>query len=134
MKVQPSKSFHVYEMYNLVCQFVYVIVVCMHERVLKSYIRIGLNYSLLILSRVFYAYIVHTFISSQGAALGTMVGWMTYGYKKFESVDTVMRQALPPLNDATQKLLPLIDQDSEAYTTYVEATKLPKKTEEEKTK
>lgn len=63
-----------------------------------------------------------------------MVGWMTYGYKKFESVDTVMRQALPPLNDATQKLLPLIDQDSEAYTTYVEATKLPKKTEEEKTK
>ena len=56
-----------------------------------------------------------------------MVGWMTYGYKKFESVDTVMRQALPPLNDATQKLLPLIDQDSEAYTTYVEATKLPKK-------
>ena len=63
-----------------------------------------------------------------------MVGWMTYGYKKFESVDTVMRQALPPLNDATQKLLPLIDQDSEAYTTYVEATKLPKETEEEKTK
>lgn len=63
-----------------------------------------------------------------------MVGWMTYGYKKFESVDTIMRQAIPPLNDATQRLLPLIDMDSEAYTSYTEATKLPKKTEEEKTK
>ena len=68
----------------------------------------------------------------QGAALGVMVGWMTYGYKKFESVDTVMRQAIPPLNDATQKLLPLIDLDSEAFAAYTEATKLPKKTEEEK--
>jgi len=63
-----------------------------------------------------------------------MVGWMTYGYKKFESVDAVMRKAIPPLNDATQKLLPLIDMDSEAYTSYVEATKLPNKTEEEKVK
>ena len=63
-----------------------------------------------------------------------MVGWMTYGYKKFESIDTVMRQAIPPLNDATQKLLPLIDQDSEAYRSYVEATKLPQKTDEERTK
>jgi len=63
-----------------------------------------------------------------------MVGWMTYGYKKFESIDTVMRQAIPPLNDATQKLLPLIDLDSEAYTGYVEATKLPHKTEEETAK
>jgi len=63
-----------------------------------------------------------------------MVGWMTYGYKKFESVDTVMREAIPPLNDATQKLLPLIDMDSEAYTSYVEASKLPHKTEEEMAK
>lgn len=63
-----------------------------------------------------------------------MVGWMTFGYKKFESVDAVMRQAIPPLNDATQKLLPLIDMDSEAYASYVEATKMPHKTEEEKIK
>ena len=70
----------------------------------------------------------------QGAALGMMVGWMTYGYKKFESIDTIMRQAIPPLNDATQRLLPLIDMDSEAYRSYTEATKLPQKTEEEKTK
>ena len=63
-----------------------------------------------------------------------MVGWMTYGYKKFESVDTVMREAIPPLNDATQKLLPLIDMDSAAYTSYVEASKLPHKTEEEMAK
>ena len=66
--------------------------------------------------------------------MGVMVGWMTYGYKKFESVDTVMRQAIPPLNDATQKLLPLIDMDSEAYASYTSAMRLPHKTEEEKTK
>ena len=59
---------------------------------------------------------------------------MTYGYKKFESIDTEMRQAISPLNDATQRLLPLIDMDSEAYASYVEATKLPQKTKEEKIK
>lgn len=51
----------------------------------------------------------------QGASLGTMVGWMTYGWKKFESVDSIMRQSIGPLYQAMQELLPLVDADSAAF-------------------
>ena len=51
----------------------------------------------------------------QGASLGTMVGWMTYGWKKFESVDSIMRQSISPLYQAMQGLLPLVDADSAAF-------------------
>ena len=51
----------------------------------------------------------------QGASLGTMVGWMTYGWKKFESVDSIMRRSIGPLYQAMQELLPLVDADSAAF-------------------
>jgi glutamate formiminotransferase/formiminotetrahydrofolate cyclodeaminase len=35
-------------------------------------------------------------MAALGAALGTMVGWMTYGKRKFEDKDAVMRRLLPP--------------------------------------
>ena len=59
------------------------------------------------------------FLLCQGAALGTMVGLLTFGNRKFESLDSMMRQAITPLHEATQKLLPLADQDSQAFSDYL---------------
>jgi glutamate formiminotransferase/formiminotetrahydrofolate cyclodeaminase len=36
-------------------------------------------------------------IASMGAALGAMVGWMSYGNRKFEHLDQEMRTLIPPL-------------------------------------
>lgn len=55
----------------------------------------------------------------QGAALGAMVGQMTFGNRKYESLDSVMRCAIPPLHDAVQTLLPLIDRDVQAFQHYM---------------
>ena len=55
----------------------------------------------------------------QGSALGTMVGLLTFGNKKYESLDSLMRATIGPLYDATQKMLPLIDKDTEAFNDYM---------------
>ncbi|XP_064383158.1 formimidoyltransferase-cyclodeaminase-like isoform X2 [Halichondria panicea] len=70
-------------------------------------------------------------IASMGAALGAMVGLLTFGNRKFEALDPVMRVAIPPLHSATQQLIPLIDKDTQAFSSYMEALKLPKTTKEE---
>ncbi len=61
-----------------------------------------------------------------------MVGNLTYGVRKFENVDKEMRQIVPVLHEITQKLIPLIDADTNAFNDFVEALRLPKNTEEEK--
>ena len=48
-----------------------------------------------------------------------MVGLLTFGKKIYESIDDVMRNTIGPLHDNLQKMLPLIDEDSEAFTEYV---------------
>jgi glutamate formiminotransferase/formiminotetrahydrofolate cyclodeaminase len=68
-------------------------------------------------------------MAALGAALGTMVGWMTYGKRKFEDKDAVMRRLLPPLHQATEALLPLIDADTRAFADYMAARNLPHETE-----
>jgi glutamate formiminotransferase / formiminotetrahydrofolate cyclodeaminase len=70
-------------------------------------------------------------VAALGAALGTMVGWMTYGKRKFEDKDAVMRRLIPPLHDAAEALVPLIDADTRAFADYMTATTLPKGTPEE---
>lgn len=70
-------------------------------------------------------------IAALGAGLGTMVGWMTYGKRKFEEKDAVMRRLIPPLHRATEALVPLIDADTRAFADYMAATALPKATAEE---
>ena len=42
-----------------------------------------------------------------------MVGLLTFGKKKFESVDDVMRKTISPLHDNLQAMLPLVDKDSD---------------------
>ena len=56
-----------------------------------------------------------------GAALGAMVGWMTYGKRKFEAKDAVMRRLIPPLHEAMKALLPLVDADTRAFDAYLAA-------------
>jgi glutamate formiminotransferase / formiminotetrahydrofolate cyclodeaminase len=70
-------------------------------------------------------------IAALGVALGTMVGWVTYGKRKFEDKDTVMRRLIPPLHEAMEALIPLVDADTQAFADYLAALGLPKATEEQ---
>jgi glutamate formiminotransferase/formiminotetrahydrofolate cyclodeaminase len=69
-------------------------------------------------------------MAAMGAALGAMVGWMTYGKRRFEAKDGVMRQIIPPLHQAMEDLIPLIDADTAAFNDYMAALALPKDTPE----
>ncbi len=71
-------------------------------------------------------------IAAMGAALGAMVGWMTYGKRRFEEKDAVMRRLIPPLDEGMKQLLPLIDRDTRAFDAYLAAVGMPKDTAEEK--
>ncbi|XP_024208139.2 formimidoyltransferase-cyclodeaminase isoform X1 [Pan troglodytes] len=70
--------------------------------------------------------------AAMGAALGSMVGLMTYGRRQFQSLDTTMRRLIPPFREASAKLTTLVDADAEAFAAYLEAMRLPKNTPEEK--
>jgi glutamate formiminotransferase/formiminotetrahydrofolate cyclodeaminase len=71
-------------------------------------------------------------IAGMGAALGAMAGWMTYGKRKFEDKDPVMRRLIPPLHAAMGELIPMIDADTDAFNDYLAALGLPKDTPEQK--
>lgn len=55
----------------------------------------------------------------QGAALGAMVGQMTYGKRQFENLDSVMRRLIPPFHQAMEELLLMVDADSSAFNSYM---------------
>lgn len=71
-------------------------------------------------------------LAAMGAGLGSMAAKLTYGVRKFESVDTQIRKAIPPLHDAVAGLIPMIDADTTAFKDYMEALRLPKDTEAER--
>ncbi|XP_063286117.1 formimidoyltransferase-cyclodeaminase [Pelobates fuscus] len=73
-------------------------------------------------------------VAAMGAALGCMVGQMTYGKRQFESLDGVMRELIPPFHTAVDHLLCAVDADSNAFGSYMAALKLPKRTAEEQQK
>lgn len=60
----------------------------------------------------------------QGAALGAMVGQMTYGKRQFENLDGVMRRLIPPFHQAMNELLLMVDTDASAFNSYM-VRKLP---------
>ena len=72
-------------------------------------------------------------IAAMGAALGAMVGFMTYGKRRFEDKDALMRALIPPLHGAMEALVPIIDQDSRAFDGYMAALGLPKESALEQT-
>ncbi|XP_009581929.1 PREDICTED: formimidoyltransferase-cyclodeaminase [Fulmarus glacialis] len=67
-----------------------------------------------------------------GAALGCMVGLMSYGKRQFEELDPIMRNLIPPFHQAMDELVAMVDADSRAFSSYMEAMKLPKSTPEER--
>ena len=66
-----------------------------------------------------------------GTALGEMASQLTYGVRKFESVDAQMRAIIPVLHDATQNLIPQIDADTSAFNEYMQGLRMPKETPSE---
>jgi len=71
-------------------------------------------------------------MAAMGAGLGAMVGWMTYGKRKFDDKDAMMRSLIPPLHEAMLALIPMIDADTSAFSDYMAALGLPQDSEEEK--
>ena len=61
-----------------------------------------------------------------------MAGQLSYGKKKWESIEAVIRKNLPIAHEATTSLIPLIDRDTDAFNSFFKAMKLPESTEEEK--
>ncbi|KAK8809877.1 hypothetical protein WA158_000820 [Blastocystis sp. Blastoise] len=70
-------------------------------------------------------------VAAMGSALGAMVGWMTYGSKKFESLDSIMRANIAPLHFIMKDMIPMIDEDTNAFNSYMSALKMPKDNEEQ---
>lgn len=71
-------------------------------------------------------------IAAIGSGLGSMVAKLTYGVRKFEEYDMVLRKIIPVLHKVTLDLIPMIDADTNAFNDYVEAVRMPQKTESEK--
>ncbi len=72
-------------------------------------------------------------LAAMGIGLGAMAAKLTYGVRKFESLDSIMRSTIPPLHQLSQELIPMIDADTNAFNEYMEGLGMPKGTEEEKT-
>jgi glutamate formiminotransferase/formiminotetrahydrofolate cyclodeaminase len=75
---------------------------------------------------------VAALMGAMGAALGAMVGWLTYGRRKYIHLDDVMRANLPPLVALQEELLGAVDADTDAFGEFMDALGMPKDTDEEK--
>ncbi|OGU39611.1 MAG: glutamate formimidoyltransferase [Ignavibacteria bacterium GWB2_35_12] len=74
---------------------------------------------------------VSALLTSLGVGLGTMVSRLTYGVRKFDNVEPKMRKIIPPLYEITQKLIPMIDADTNAFNDYLEGVRMPKDSPEQ---
>ena len=48
-----------------------------------------------------------------------MVGFLTYGNKKFYDLDSKMRKLIPPFYKTMKDLIPFIDADAAAFSEYM---------------
>ena len=48
-----------------------------------------------------------------------MVGFLTFGNKKFAALDKKMRELLPPLYHTMKSLMPSVDADAAAFNDYM---------------
>jgi glutamate formiminotransferase/formiminotetrahydrofolate cyclodeaminase len=71
-------------------------------------------------------------VAAMGAGLGNMVAWLTFGYRKYEKYDSQLRKIIPNLVKTTKDLIQLIDADTNAFSDFMEAMRLPQETDEEK--
>jgi len=75
---------------------------------------------------------VAAFAGSLAAALGEMMSGLTEGRSRFADVDAEVRQIHANLTTARNALRKLVEEDSAAFSTVMDAFKLPKDTEEQK--
>jgi len=73
---------------------------------------------------------VSALIGALGAALATMVGWLSYGRVKFEPIEPQMRECIPKVHKVMMELVPLIDADSFAYDRVMKVRGMPSGTPE----
>ena len=69
---------------------------------------------------------------SLGAALGSMVANLTVGKAGYEAAESAMRDAAKEAQVVKDKLLVAVDEDTKAFSGYMDAMRLPKGTPEEK--
>ena len=62
---------------------------------------------------------VSALVASLGSALACMSALLTYGNRKFEDLDANIREVLPSFYDVYQELVDLVDQDSNAFNSYM---------------
>ncbi|MEJ2502027.1 MAG: glutamate formimidoyltransferase [Gemmatimonadota bacterium] len=74
---------------------------------------------------------VAALVGALGAALGSMVGWLTYGRRRYEHLDARVREHLPPLVEIRDALLRAVDADTDAFADYMAALRLPSGSEAE---
>jgi len=75
---------------------------------------------------------VSALLAALGTGLGSMVGKLTFGVRKFEDLDAKMREIIPPLHTLSKELTPMIDADTNAFTEYMEGLRMPRDTEAQK--
>lgn len=71
-------------------------------------------------------------VGAMGAALASMVSNLTVGKKGYEDVQEEIRELLRRADDLRRKLLSKVDEDTEAFNSFMSALKLPKDSEERK--
>ncbi|XP_059502997.1 formimidoyltransferase-cyclodeaminase isoform X2 [Stegostoma tigrinum] len=71
-------------------------------------------------------------VAAMGAALGSMVGLMTYGKRQFDQLDGSMRRLITPFHRTMNELITMVDNDSNAFNSYMAALKLPQSTSAER--
>jgi len=72
------------------------------------------------------------FVGAIGTALGSMVGNLTLGKKKYENVQEDIKAILKKAEKLRNDLVSLVDKDAEVFEPLSKAYGLPKETEEEK--
>ncbi|MBF0231586.1 MAG: glutamate formimidoyltransferase [Desulfamplus sp.] len=70
-------------------------------------------------------------MAAMGVGLASMVAKITYGVRKYESVQPFMQKHIPLLHELTRKLIPMIDADTSAFNEYMEGLRMPKGTGDE---
>jgi glutamate formiminotransferase / formiminotetrahydrofolate cyclodeaminase len=75
---------------------------------------------------------VSALMGALGVGLGAMVGWLTYGRRKYDHLDERVRADLPPLVQLQEDLLRAVDRDTDAFADFMAAMALPRGTDAEK--
>lgn len=75
---------------------------------------------------------VSALAASLGAALAEMVANLTIGKEKYADVDAEMKDVAQQAAEIRKELVDAIQKDTESFTSYMTALKMPKETEEEK--